>query len=134
MALTLGGVLFTGFEIPDQINVGGGHALHTHKLPGGGRVIDAMGQDDDPISWQGRFRGGLAAFRARALDAVRVAGNPVTLAWDAFRFTGGGEPSSRPTSSRAYEIPYTIILPRRDQHRPPRALPGLADLLGSDLE
>ena len=131
MALTLGGVLFTGFEVPEHVNFGGSHALHTHKLPGGQRVIDAMGQDDDAIAWQGRFRGGLASFRARSLDAMRIAGKPVTLAWGGFRHTvvvGEFKAEYR----QAYEIPYTIscivvTTPAR------AAASGITSVLGIDL-
>ena len=131
MALTLGGVLFTGFEVPEHINFGGAHALHTHKLPGGARVIDAMGRDDDPIAWSGRFRGGLAAFRARSLDSMRIAGRPVALAWGGFRFTVVVA-EFRAEYRQAYEIPYTIscVVVTGDA---PAAAPGLADLLGIDL-
>ena len=131
MALTLGGVLFSGFEIPEQINFGGGHALHTHKLPGGQRVIDAMGQDDDAIAWQGRFRGGLAAFRARSLDSIRIAGRPVTLAWGGFRYTVVVS-EFKAEYRQSYEIPYSISCVVVTN--PARAtVSGIADLLGIDL-
>ena len=131
MALTLGPVLFTSFEIPEKVNFGGRQTLLTHKLPGGQRVIDAMGPDDDDIAWQGRFRGGLAPSRARAVDAIRVAGLPVTLAWGGFRFTVLVS-EFKADYQQAYEIPYTlacvVVTPP-----PGTAAPGLADLLGTDI-
>ena len=79
--LILGGITFTGFEIPNQINFGGEHNLAVHELIGGTRVIDAMGSKPDPISWSGRFRGPNAIARAQAVDELRIAGNAVGLAW-----------------------------------------------------
>jgi hypothetical protein len=84
MALLLGGVLLDGFEVNARIGFGGQQALAIHKLPGGVRVIDAMGPDDHDIVWSGVLSGADASSRARALDALRVAGNPVRLAWDVF--------------------------------------------------
>ena len=49
IALTLGGVVFADFEIPDSINFGGEQVLSVHQLPGGTRVIDALGPSDAEI-------------------------------------------------------------------------------------
>lgn len=129
--LALGGILFSGFELPDQINLGGRHALVTHQLPGGQRVVDAMGRDDDDVTWRGRFRGGQAAARARAVDALRTAGEPVTLAWGGFRHTVVVSEFQAEYRQR-YEIPYAVtcvvVTP------PPGAtVPSLTDLLDADL-
>ena len=105
--MRLGPVTFQRFELPESVNFGGKQALTTHKLPGGERVVDAMGRDDDDITWSGRFRGNAAASRARALDRVRIAGTPVTLTWDAFRYTVLVE-SFKADYQRAYEIPYSV--------------------------
>jgi hypothetical protein len=43
VTLTLGGVVFADFEIPDSISSGGEQMLTVHKLPGGNRIIDALG-------------------------------------------------------------------------------------------
>jgi len=55
-------------------------------LPGGGRVIDAMGQDDADISWAGILTGPDAASRARLLDSLRIAGDALPLVWDSFAY------------------------------------------------
>lgn len=86
-ALALGPIAFTTFEIPARISFGGRQQLHVHTLIGGQRVIDAMGADDSLVSWSGVFSGADAVSRARALDALRIAGTEVTLAWDAFLYT-----------------------------------------------
>ena len=87
MGLLLGGVVLDGFEVCEAIRFGGAQALAVHKLPGGARVIDTMGPDDGQISWRGILSGSEASNRARALDAMRVAGVAVPLAWDVFTAT-----------------------------------------------
>jgi hypothetical protein len=85
--LIIGGVALTGFEVPSQVVFGGEQRLAIHKLIGGTRVIDAMGRDDSAVKWCGIFSGSDAGARARMLDAMRVAGNPLSLSWDEFCYT-----------------------------------------------
>ena len=73
-SLTLGPVAFAGFEIPSSITLGGRQRLAIHKLPGGLRIIDALGPDPADLAWSGIFTGPDAADRARLLDAMRVGG------------------------------------------------------------
>jgi hypothetical protein len=87
MGLSLGGVAFTAFEVPSVVTFGGAQSLAVYRLPGGVRVVDAMGPDDADIGWQGILSGDDATDRARALDAMRIAGLPVTLAWDEFFYS-----------------------------------------------
>lgn len=86
-SLTLGPVAFAGFELPSSITVGGRQRLAVHRLPGGLRVIDALGPDPADVAFSGIFTGPDAADRARLLDALRVAGAALPLAWDAFAYT-----------------------------------------------
>ena len=69
------------FEVPERISYGGQQQMTVHKMPGGGRVFDKMGPDPSPIQWQGIFLGFTAALRRTQMDAIRVAGEPVLLAW-----------------------------------------------------
>ena len=85
-ALVLGQVVFSGFEIPERISFGGKQKVVVHAMPGGGRVVDAMGQDDAPVRWSGVFSGPNAAERVRALERFRRAGSELQLSWDAWRF------------------------------------------------
>lgn len=85
--LLLGPVSFAGFEVPARIGFGGAQRLAVHQLPGGARVVDAMGRDDADIAWSGAFSGPDAADRARLLDLMRAEGTPLPLAWDAFCYT-----------------------------------------------
>jgi hypothetical protein len=82
--LQLGPISFQDFELPGQIRFGGEQRLAVHVLPGGARVVDAMGRDDADIGWSGAFSGADAADRARAIDLMRAQGGVWTLAWDAF--------------------------------------------------
>lgn len=107
--INLGGVDFQGFEIPDEIVLGGCHAGKLWKLPGGARLFDAQGPDDDPIKWSGRFRGPNALSRATQIDAMRRGGaqqqfSVLGLSYSVYikHF------SFRP--KHALEIPYTIEL------------------------
>lgn len=87
IALILGPVLFQDFEIPSTINFGGRQRVVTHRLPGGARIIDALGRDDAQISFGGIFTGSDATLRARILDELRSAGTPLPITWDVFFFT-----------------------------------------------
>ena len=107
VTLTLGGVVFRGFEVPEKIRSGGEQMLAVHKLPGGGRVVDSMGPDDADIPWSGRFRGVSAEKRALTLDYLRRQGKQVLLTYSLRRyqviikeFTADFE--------QPYEIPYSI--------------------------
>jgi len=85
--VTLGPVRFRDFEIPERINFGGLQSLAIHRLPGGARVIDALGRDDAEITFAGIFSGPDATARARALDELRSLGSRLLLTWDEFAFT-----------------------------------------------
>lgn len=85
--LVLGPVLFQDFELPERIRWGGAQRLAVHRLPGGVRIIDAMGRDDAEISWSGVFTGNGASVRARAIDLMRADGSVWPLVWDAFFYT-----------------------------------------------
>jgi len=85
--LLLGPVLFQHFELPERIAWGGAQRLAVHRLPGGVRVIDAMGRDDRDIAWSGVFSAGDAGLRARAIDLMRAQGWAWPLLWDAFFYS-----------------------------------------------
>ena len=87
VALLLGPITFQEFEIPSGINFGGRQRLALHRLPGGFRVIDALGRDDAQISFAGIFTGADATLRARSLDELRVAGIALPLTWDVLFYT-----------------------------------------------
>jgi hypothetical protein len=86
-ALTLGPVVFSGFEVPERISFGGKQRLAIHRLPGGGRVVDAMGHDEADVKWSGIFSGPDGVDRARMVDLLRAEGLPLPLFWDGFFYT-----------------------------------------------
>jgi hypothetical protein len=79
--ITLGGIVFEAFEVPEQIEFGGRQRMAIHDLPGGGRVIDVLGPTDSDLVFSGIFSGSGAGTRARSLDAMRAAGQPQPLSW-----------------------------------------------------
>jgi hypothetical protein len=85
--LSIGGVVFEGFEVPSAVAFGGEQALVVHKMPGGGRIVDVMGRDDYNLVWSGILTGVEASSRARQLDAIRVAGNIIPVSWNAFYYS-----------------------------------------------
>lgn len=87
VTVTLGGIAFEGFELPEAMPFGGEQMLAIHKLIGGERVIDAMGRDDAAIEWTARFIGSDAVSRANAIDAIRVGGAAASLTWSSFSKT-----------------------------------------------
>jgi hypothetical protein len=77
--LQLGGFTFSGFSPPDLLPLGGHQAMTIHKLPGGARVIDTLGRDDDDISWRGTFFQNDAINVCVQLDAMRKAGSLISF-------------------------------------------------------
>ena len=89
MPLILGGIAFldSDYSVPEKVPFGGKQTIAKHKLIGGYRVLDAMGVDDCDIKWSGRLQGAQATAKALAIDAMRQAGQPVSLTWDQFTYT-----------------------------------------------
>lgn len=77
--LTLGGIAFDQHATPSSMGAGGKQHMVIHKLPGGSRVIDTLGPDEDDIHWRGEFFSNDAYDSALALDAMRAAGQVVPL-------------------------------------------------------
>lgn len=105
--LVLGPVLFHGFEIPERISFGGQQRLAVHTMPGGGRVVDAMGPEERPVGWSGVFSGPGAAARVRLLERLRREGGVLPLAWEGWRFTVVIETFTAETVNPAW-IPYRL--------------------------
>lgn len=105
--LTLGDFEFSRFEIPEKISFGGDQALVVHELVGGVRVVDAMGRMDAPLEWSGLFQGETALDRARYLDGLRVAGQPLPLYWSELAYWVVIK-TFRCDFERSYKLPYSI--------------------------
>lgn len=134
IVLVLGPVAFADFEIPEQIRFGGNQRLAVHQLPGGRRVIDALGRDDREICWSGAFTGEDATARARLLDALRVHGRPLALTWDVF-FYSVAIASFDVDYCKNWWIPYRIACTvLRDEAEVVVAeVPGLVAQVASDV-
>lgn len=116
--LTLGGVAFQDFEVPDSIRAGGGQMLFTHKYPGGPRTVDTMGPDDDTIPWSGWFEGPNAQARCQQLDVMRRQGLQVILDWSAYSYLVVIK-QFKWDFRRYYHIGYSILLEVvQDQNNP----------------
>ena len=85
--LTLGGIAFRDFEVPEQIIFGGRQTIAIHQTIGGGRVVDALGAADSQVLLSGVFSGPDATARAQALDAARSLGEPISLSWREFSYS-----------------------------------------------
>jgi hypothetical protein len=108
VVLQLGDFTFQRNEIPESIAFGGEQALVVHRLVGGTKVVDAMGDFTGPISWTGWIEGPDALARARQLTAMRAAGAAMVLSWSELQFAvviRGFEPDFQ----RFYKIPYRIV-------------------------
>src|SRR5579872_6570963 len=108
VTLTLGGVVFQGFEIPETMPSGGDQMIALHKMPGGNRVIDAMGPDDGVIRWSGRFRGSGAETRALLLDFMRRQGQQQLLSYSLHRYQVVISHFEADFQYGGLEIPYSI--------------------------
>lgn len=134
--VSLGGFEFQTFEVPERLPFGGEQALVVHKLIGGTRIVDAMGRDDREIAWSGMFLGKDADSRANELDAMRIAGKPLTLTWGSKSFVVVIA-SFTPIYANFHEIPYGISCEVVSNLGLPPTLaaanPGLDDQIGTDL-
>ncbi len=106
--MLLGPVVFRDFEVPGQVSWGGAQRVSVHALPGGRRVIDAMGRDDAPILWEGVFSGEDAAMRARLLDLMRADGGVWPLTWGGFFYSVVIQ-AFQVRYERATWMPYRIV-------------------------
>lgn len=81
--LILGDITFQNYDYapPNRMPFGGEQAMIVHKLPGGSRVIDTLGPDEADIGWEGFFLSPNAMFWCQRLDAMRGAGQVVTLTY-----------------------------------------------------
>lgn len=107
--LTLGQVTFSNYEIPERMPFGGSQMLSKKTFVGGQRQIDAMGRDDRPISWEGRFRGSSGLSRARFLDSMRISGQQYPLFYSVFNYNVVIK-EFLADFERFYEIPYNITV------------------------
>jgi hypothetical protein len=107
VVLKLGDFTFERNEIPEEIAFGGEQALVVHRLVGGTKVVQAMGDFTGPVSWSGWLEGPDAMARARQLTAMREAGIPLILTWSELSYAVMIR-TFEPVFRRFYKIPYRI--------------------------
>src|SRR5271169_3708197 len=107
--VTLGDITFDFFEVPEEIPWGGTQRAAVHQLPGGIRIVDAMGSDDGDLTWKGTFYGQTSVDRALQLDFLRKQGEAVLLTWGEFAYLIKVAPpsSGRPLASNAKTVKLT---------------------------
>lgn len=133
--VTLGGFTFADFEIPDEISVPTRQATKTHMRVGGKKTVDAMGAFVDPISWSGRFRGPDAESRRDDINALVLAGKPVSLTWGSRAFTvliQAFTPSHRGNNEIPYSITCEVISDDADPNTSHHAVDP-NEMIGSDV-
>ncbi|WP_019091759.1 hypothetical protein [Komagataeibacter europaeus] len=132
--VTIGSLTLTGMEVPNLIRDGGTQQVAVHKLPGGGKIIDAVGNDPDRLELSGTFVGPTAYERALLLKSMRVAGQPV-------QFTGAGLSLLVKIVQYSYDfqqkgivIPYRLVLEQPPQTGATASgnSSALSALIGSD--
>jgi hypothetical protein len=109
LIVTLGDFKFIESEIPQKITFGGAQKLVIHRMVGGARQIDSMGNDPVPVEWSGLFLGPNALDRARYLDNLRAAGRQLTFACGQLNYTVKIA-SFTADFLRYYRIPFSIRL------------------------
>lgn len=108
VTLTLGDFTFADTEIPESITMPTKQKVVVHRQIGGGRVIDTLGVDYDPMSWSGLLLGSDAMDRADIIQDMVEAGLPVTLDWSEYQYQVLVT-EFRAEFEREYQIPYTIV-------------------------
>lgn len=105
--LVLGDFTFESYEIPERIPFGGSQRLAVHQLPGGDRVVQALGRDNMPLAWSGLFLGENALARAHYVDWLRIQGKALPLSWADLSYTVVVE-RFECEFERFYKLPYSI--------------------------
>jgi hypothetical protein len=106
--LVVGGMVLVDFEIPDKISWGGTQRIAVHQLPGGERIFDIMGREEEPISWSGIFLGSDAVAKAIQWDVARARGSVLPLQWGTLSYQVVMESFSADYKQR-WHIPYKVV-------------------------
>ena len=130
--LILGPFEFDGWSTPEKLPFGGKQHMHVHKMPGGERVIDCLGPDDDDRSWSGILWGDSALSDALTLDGLRKAGEPLP-------YSNGVEARTvvisefKPKMRKATCVEYEITVTPADGGGGGGGIGSLDAIVGSDI-
>ncbi len=134
--LVLGDFQFAAQEIPENIPTGGEQRLSIKDLPGGVRVVDAMGAFERPLEWSGLFFGATALERSRGLDALRKSGLVQNLTWSQYNYNVIVREFAA-DHRRQFEIPYRIVCEVVQDLTTPASSPGtppIDDAIADDAD
>ena len=133
--VSIGSVTLTGTEVPSVYRRGGGVQIVTHKLPGGDRVINLFGGDPDRRQLSGLMSGPSAVNRAKLLEGIRDAGQPVTFSAATWSEQVVVVTVSLDYQQRGAVIPFQIemeVVPQLATSQPTDGTSALSSLIGSD--
>ncbi|MGS0646903.1 hypothetical protein ACU81Q_04635 [Komagataeibacter melomenusus] len=131
--VTIGSLTLTGMEVPRLIRDGGTQQVAVHRLPGGSRVIDAVGNDPDRLELTGTFVGPTAIERARVLKQMRIAGVPVPFSGTGLSLMVRIVQYSYDYAQKGVVIPYRLVLEQPPQvAASTNVVSGLSALVGAD--
>ncbi|AAW60983.1 hypothetical protein [Gluconobacter oxydans] len=129
----LGNLVLTGIEVPDTLQVGGRQMLVVHRLPGGGRVVDALGNDPGRLELKGRFLGPDAQMRAQAVERMRMAGQQVAFSAAGLSVQVWIAQFHYVYQAKGAVCSYTLVLERPQETTAVQASGTLSGVLGDDV-
>lgn len=127
----LGGLVLSGPEVPDELIIGGRQILVIHRLLGGGRVIDSVGNDAAQLVLTGRFVGPAATRRARRVEAMREAAQILAFSVADLSARVWISEFSWSYQARGTICPYRLVLER--EALPPTRFPSSVESAGLDI-
>jgi hypothetical protein len=133
VGVLLGPFLFSGFEVPEYIGIGGTQQMTVHKLPGGTRVVDLLGPDERDLDWSGTMIDTLPSLRAAELDMMRAGGQPWPLVWGTNFYTVIVRSFEAETHYSLIKYRISCLVLRNDATALLASLPGVTDQVASDL-
>lgn len=129
----LGNLVLTGIEVPDTLQVGGRQMLVVHRLPGGGKVVDALGNDPGRLELKGRFLGPDAQMRAQSVERMRMAGQQVVFSAAGLSVQVWIAQFNYVYQAKGAVCSYTLILERPQETTSTQASSTLSGVLGEDV-
>lgn len=115
LALSIGDVVFSDFEIPERLtSLGGTQQIAEHRFPGGRITQQTFGPFPNHLEWSGLLLGTTAFQRMRQLDRLRIAGQSVMFAFGETTMQGMVS-EFNPVPHHQWLVPYTLkFQPSRD--------------------
>ena len=124
MRITIGDIVIAEADIPNSVTLDGGTLKHTVLYTANGRkILKIAGLDLDDITLDGDLResdrGGTPRHKARALAALRDAGQAVTFTYGAQSIPGVTITAFKPEILFGNVVKYHLVLSRGINGAPP---------------